>query len=374
FVSILIYIVFFFGSYGIAKLYDKPELVLLTKILALQFIILAFNITQRVQLTKVIDFKTLTLFRIVSGLLSFGVAISMALQGFGVWAIVGQLLSQKILSVILLGFKIKWQPKFVFSISSFKKFAGFGFKVTANSFLNYLSRNFDNFVIGKFIGDSSLGIYSKAYGIILFPIKNFSEVIKKVLFPSFSLIQTSVSDVKAYYLKVTHLTAFVVFPVMALAIIQAENLVLILLGHAWVAMVPLMKIFGLLGMVQSVLTVNATIYLSQGRPGLAFKVGLFSKSVIILGIVVGLYVDGLMGVAYGLLAAQIINFYPVFTTAAKLIDLTLKEQVVNLKVTVFSLICASLPTYFLTIYVEASRLVEIICVSGVFTLVYLLIS
>ncbi|WKV11357.1 lipopolysaccharide biosynthesis protein [Marivirga harenae] len=371
FISLLIYLLFYFASGYIAVFYDLPELELYTKVIAIQFLLSVFAITQDVQLTKRVDFKTKAFNNVLSSLLSYIVAIFLAYNGFGVWALICQIILTRIIIIILLYIEVSFTPLFKFSLVSFKEMLLFGSAITGESFLNYFSRNFDNFLIAKFAGEDVLGAYSKAYGLVLFPIKNLSNVVKNVLFPSFSLMQSNIKEIKNYYLKVTSFIAYIVFPLMGLVALLAEEIVLILYGVKWVKMIPFLEIFAWLGAVQAIITINGTIYLSQGKANIAFMITVFTSIVLALSIIIGFLLNGAIGVAYGLLITQFIVTYPILYTALKLIEMKVRILFNNLIRIFYVFISSLLLSYFLKLAIDFSDLLEILIISIMFVIFYI---
>jgi len=374
FVGIILCTVFYLSSELIADFYKKQELVLYAKVVSLQFVLSALALTQSVQLTKKVDFKTKSAISIFSSLFSFVIALILALNNFGVWSVIFQMLSSRILSILLLYYFVSWKPMIYFSKASFRNVYKFGLAVTGNTILNFAARNTDNLLIGKFIGDSSLGIYSKSYGIILFPIKNFSNVIKKVLFPSFSLLQSDTAMIRSYFLKTTSMIIYLIFPLMILLLLLAEEFVMLLFGKDWIEMVPLIKIFSVLGMFQSILTLNGTIYLSLGKASLALKIGVFSKLVILTCISVGVITGNIVNVAIALAVAQLINFYPVFYSSTRLIKLSLGDFF-SYNVKIFTLLFISaIATFFFSYLQFDSMILQFFLKSLVFVICYIILS
>jgi len=331
FIGLLFTGLFWLLSPAIASFYQKPILELLTKVISISFIINGLTSVQSNILVKDLKFKSLTIITLVATLVAATVAISLAIKGYGVWSIVVQGLVGSSLKSLILWVHSSWRPKFQFSFLSIKPMLNFGVSVTANGSLNYWARNYDNFMIAKFLGDDALGVYGRVYGLMLLPLRNISQVIGRVLFPSFSSIKKDKKRIKQVYLKMTRVIALITFPMMIGIWTVAKEFVVVVFGEQWLAMIPILKIMIVLGMVQSILTINGTIYNSQGRADLAFKVGLFLKAIIIAGISIGLFLDGLRGVAIGYTIASIINAIPSLYFAGRLIDLKVKEQIVNLK-------------------------------------------
>jgi PST family polysaccharide transporter len=374
-VSIIIFVLFFISSNLIADFYGKPELSTYAKVIGAQFVFSAFAITQSVQLTKKIDFKSKTIISILSSIISFALALILAYNGFGVWSIIAQILCNKVISVILLYSLVSWTPMFYFSRRSFNSFYKFGLSVTADTFLNYLARNIDNILIGKYLGDTQLGFYSKSYSIILFPIRNFSAVIKQILFPSFSLIQNDISLIRMYYLKTTGMILYIIPPIMILLSMNAEEIVMILFGKDWISMAPLVEVFSILGIVQSILTLNGTIYLSLGKAALAFKLGLLSTTVSIIAISIGVYLGDIYSVAIALGLAQIIITYPILNTALKLINLNLLSFLkYNYKLFLINALAFAIAYIVKSIVVCSNIFLLVGVISAIYLFIYLLLS
>ncbi|MFK7847040.1 MAG: MOP flippase family protein [Rhodothermales bacterium] len=374
--GLFLYALFFLGAGPIARFYDKPELVGLVRYISLNFLILSFGIVQSSILIKKLAFKKLAQINIFSILVAGTVAITMATKGYGIWCLVIQSLLLSSLSTILLVSYSGIKVRFGFDKTAFLGMFNFGGHAAADSMLGYWARNLDNLLIGKYLGDISLGLYSKAYSIMLLPLVNFSQVISKVLFPSFSSIQQDHAKIKHVYLKVTRIIAFVTFPLMLVLWALSENFVLVVFGEAWQDMIPLLKVLCWLGIPQSILTLNGSLYHALGRADLAFRVGLLLKANIVIGLIAGLYMGGLMGLVIGYAIAGVINFYPSFFFAGRLVSLYIVEQLRNLTGVFFCALAAGGFTYLAkrTMLLEPlGNAVELILLTIAATIIYLLL-
>jgi PST family polysaccharide transporter len=298
---------------------------------ALNFLLLSTGIVQNSILVRALKFKRIALINMAAIGLAGITGIVMAVLGYGIWSIVVQGLLLSSLTSLLYWFTSGVKIRLGFDRTAFSSMFNFGGHAAADSVLSYWARNLDNLLIAKFLGDISLGLYSKAYSIMLLPLVNFSQVISRVLFPSFSSIQNDREKIRRVYLRITRIIAFVTFPLMIALWALAENIVLVFLGQDWTGMIPLLEILCWLGIPQSILTLNGSIYHSLGRADLAFRVGLILKLNLVIGFVAGLYFGGLLGLALGYAIAGTVNFYPSFYFAGRLIDLKLGEQLKNLQ-------------------------------------------
>ncbi|MCG2659187.1 MAG: MOP flippase family protein [Kiritimatiellae bacterium] len=305
----------------ISRFYSEPLLIPLTMFIAANFLLGSLTIVQKTMMTKALDFRRLAIVDIVAVAFSGGFAIVLAYAGFGVWSLAVQTVFLSAITTVMLWKLGKWRPSFVFDWTAIKDLLGFSSNLFGSTLLNYWVRNLDYLLIGRFIGTQSLGIYKNAYSIMLFPLNNISRVISRVMFPSLSLIQHDKAKVRSVYLLATRAIALVTFPLMTGLFVVVESFVLTLFGSQWSGMIPILRVFCLTGLLQSVATLTGNLYLSQGKADLQFRVGLFVHANAIICIVVGLR-WGVLGVAIGYTIATMINSFPSLFFAGRLVDLT----------------------------------------------------
>lgn len=223
----------------------------------------------------------------------------------------------------LLAWKLSpWRPKKIFNWNRVRELLGFGLNRTGFNLVNYFSRNFDNLLIGKYLGLAPLGYYNLAYKLLLFPINNISQVIAKVMFSSFSIIQDDKERIRRAYMKAIRYIALFTFPLMLGLSILAPEFVQLIYGPQWIRSIFVLRILSLVGMFQSISTLNGIIYQSQGRSDLQFRIGLIFALITCASFVVGLRwnIEGVT-ICYALTAA--ILLVPNFAIAFKLIELRL---------------------------------------------------
>lgn len=329
-IGLTLSILFFVMAPLIANFYDKPILTTLTQTFSGIFLITGLSGVNKAIITKRMEFKLNTLISIVSLIISSGLAIVMAYLGYGVWSILFKILSQEIINTVLYFYLFPVNQQFQFSKKSFNSMVVMGRNVAGDSTVNYWSRNADNLLIGRMIGGEALGLYSKAYSIMLLPLNNISRVISKVMFPSFSLIQEDRKQIKSLYLKTTKLIAFITFPLMAGLAVLSESFVLATFGKDWIEMAPLISILSILGAFQSILSLNGVIYNSLGKSHLAFRITLVFSVINVIGFYIGIKLDGVRGLAMVYTILGIIGTIPNFYFAGKLINISVLEMFKNL--------------------------------------------
>lgn len=329
--GILLFISFFTCAPLIAVFYKQPELVLLTRVIAVTFLISAVSVVQNSILLKQMNFKRKTVINWSSLLISYTTALVMAHMHAGYWAIVAYLLLNAFITALLTWLTSAWRPTFHFSISEFKEIAPFGLSVLGDSSINYWSRNADNFLIGKYLGSIDLGIYTRAYSIMMLPMKNISSVISSVMFPVFSSIQQNIALIQQYYLVTVKYVALICFPLMVGLSLLSYEFTLIFFGAKWLAMANVLQWLCVLAALQSILSLNGIIYKSLGKAKTAFIVSVIVSVVLIISFIIGIWLNRLQGLVAGYFIASLLVMAPVYATALKLIKLTLLDIVKQLK-------------------------------------------
>ena len=258
------------------------------------------------------------------------IGVIIAILGYGIWALVSVTMGRNLILTIGYWLIESWRPSFVFDKTSLKKLFSFGSFVTLNSILNYLNRNSDNFIIGKLLGDHSLGIYNRVYGIMLLPVRNISNGFKTVLFPSLSKIQENTKEVRRIYLKATKFVAYLTFPLMFGLSAVSEQFILFVYGEKWTDMIPLLKILSIFGAFQSLMTFNGTIFYSLGKPKFELIIYLVTTPIILLSFIVGIKINGLIGLAYCFTIASLLLMVFKLYFVFKLINLSYGQFLKNI--------------------------------------------
>jgi PST family polysaccharide transporter len=313
----------------VAEFYQEPMLTPLTIFISTNFLISSLNIVQNTLLTKALDFRTLSIVELGAVAVAGIISIVMAFAGFGAWSLAAQSVLISVVTAVLLWRLSHWRPSLLFRWTAVKDLLGFSMSLFGTKVLNYWVRNIDYLLIGRVLGTDPLGVYNRSYDVMLFPLTGVSRVLSRVMFPSMSIIQEDKRRVANLYLRMTRVIALITFPMMLGLFVTVEPFVMAVFGPKWTGMIPVLRVLSLVGMTQSIGTLNGNLYLSQGKADLQLKVGLVLKTIAILGIVIGLH-WGIVGVAIGYAIASFINSYPSFHFAGRLVDLTYWDLLRNL--------------------------------------------
>ncbi|MAT96899.1 MAG: colanic acid exporter [Anaerolineaceae bacterium] len=322
-------LIFVAASPLIARFYNQPDLIPLTIVSSINFFVGSFSVIHISLLKKELNFKKLAAAELSAVIVSGVFAVLMAWFGWGVWSLVLQSVLLTTITAVLLWIFNDWRPNWRFRWSSVKDLLGFSANLLGFTSFNYWIRNADNLLIGRFLGTLALGIYSYSYSIMLLPLSLVSRTISDVMFPALSSIQDDKPRIARIYLSMTRAIALVTFPMMVGLWVVTERFVLVIFGTQWLGMVPILKVFSIIGLIQSIGTLNGNLYLSQGRSDLQFKVGLVIGTLGVGSILIGLRwgIEG-VAIAYGIFSVLVV--YPSIHIAVSLVDLTFIKVAENL--------------------------------------------
>ena len=329
FAGITLTLLFIVGAPLIASFYDQALLAPVTMLISLNFLFGSLGLIQKTLLRKAMDFRKLAFAELTALLLAGCTGIGMALTGYGIWSLAWQSVILTFLTTIFLWFVSPWRPKRVYDGSAVKDLFAFSRNLLGFQMVNYWLRNGDYLLIGRFLGEVALGVYTKSYMLMLVPLRLISSNIGQVMFPAFSAIQDDHQRIATIYLKITRTIAMVTFPLSLGLLTVADEFVLAVFGDQWLAMIPVLRYLCIVGMLQSIGTLNGNLYLSQGRTDLQFKVGVTIGILGLIFISAGLQF-GILGVAIAYTIFSIFAFVPSVGIAVNLVGLNIFDVIKNL--------------------------------------------
>ncbi len=313
----------------VAWFYGEPALESLTAVIALQFIIGALSNVHTSLFRRAMDFRKITIVQILAKLASGAVGIALALSGFGVWSLVWQSLMSTGANVAVVWVLSPWHPRFQFDTGAVKELLRFSRNLIGFNLVNHWTRSADDLLIGKMVGSAGLGIYTKAYGVMLLPVRQITSVITDVMFPALSRIQDDVDRVRRVYLKATRIIGVITIPMMCGLMAVAEPFILALFGPQWEEVIPVLQILCFTGVKQPVGSTTGWLYQSQGRTDWMFRWNIVVSTVTLLSFIIGVQ-WGVIGVATAYSVRSYVVWYHGISIPGRLIDMSFGDFLRNL--------------------------------------------
>ena len=301
---------------AIADFYGQDQLVPLTMVLATMFLINGLAAQHQAVLSRQMRFGVLALIDLFGLLNGVILAIVIAALGGGAWALVAQTLALPVCRLLLSWKASGWRPGPPRKVTGVSGMVRFGLNLTATNVLDYSAENVDNVLIGRFYGAEALGLYSRAYSLLLLPIRQVTEPLARVAVPVLSLLQGEPERYRRFFTVALSSVAYVSLPLICLLSALSHEVIAVLLGAQWAGVAPIFEILAFAGMIISLRSTNGWLFVSTGQTGRQAAWALVNRPVIIAGIIVGVP-WGVTGVAWGLVGAHVVLLVPSFIVAVK---------------------------------------------------------
>jgi len=328
-VGVLFFILLYLSAPPISGFFNEPELTAILQVMGVVLIIDSLTIIQRTILTKRIDFKLQARISVIASIGSGFVAIAMAFNGFGVWALVAQRLVKQGLNSLFLWIWNRWKPMLVFSVKSFKELFGFGSKLLISGLIDTLYRNVYYIIIGKFFSAQELGFYTKANEFKNLPSQNLNAIIGRVTYPVLSTLQDDIPRLRNNYQKLIRSVMFITFILMIGMAAVAEPMIHTLIGAKWEPAIIYLQLLCFVGMMYPLHSLNLNMLQVQGRSDLFLKLEIIKKIIAIPTIVIGV-IFGIKMMIVGMMINSQIAYFLNSYWSGRYIGYSSKQQVTDI--------------------------------------------
>jgi len=322
-VAIILFILFFALSEFVANFYTQPNLKSISQVISFVFILNALGMVQRVKLEKELKFKEIGIAEVLSSLLSIMIAILFALKDFGVWSLVYLNLLKPTFYSLFIWLFSKWWPSFVLNSQSLIKLSRFSFALLLNGILETIASSLDKILIGRSLGDASLGIYSKSIATVRMPVMQIISAIGRVVFPSFASIQNDNDRIFAIYKKMVLIISTIVLPIMVIFYFFKTEILLLMFGDKWTDMIP---IFGIMAITAGLIPFNIladSVVKAKGSVKYLNLTTFIEKPIVISAIVLGISLGSIYTISITLTFA----IFLIFIVKSIIVCLSLSQSI-----------------------------------------------
>jgi O-antigen/teichoic acid export membrane protein len=174
-------------AFPVAQFYEEPRLIWLIPVVGFNAIILGFTSTSLASLSRQMRISKLTIFEIVTQIISLAVMVIWAWFNPTIWALVAGNLASAISKMILSHYlnpgqvnRFAWNKEVIQEITTFGKW------IMISTAITFLASQIDRLLLGKMLSLEMLGVYSIAFTISEIPRQIVMKVGSAVIFPVIS--------------------------------------------------------------------------------------------------------------------------------------------------------------------------------------------
>jgi O-antigen/teichoic acid export membrane protein len=271
----------------IARFYGEPRLILITIAIGSTFIFGGLMAQHTALMRRQMQFRALAIIEIIAMAASFMAAIISALLGLTYWSLIIMIAVRGAANTILVWWISPWRPGRPVRGSGIRPMLAFGGNLTGSNVLGYLSRNSDNVIIGYALGPASLGIYTKAYGLLTLPLWQFSLPLRSIMIPALSRLQDEPKQYRRFFLQVLSAVFLITIPMVTFLFISADEIINIILGSQWAAAITAFRYLAPAAFCSAISYAPGWLFITTGRTRAQFRWALLSTPVTVIGFMYG---------------------------------------------------------------------------------------
>lgn len=300
----------------VAWFYQRPEVLWVTVALSIKFLIGSLGTQHGAHLVREMRFARQAVATISGSLVTLILSVALAMLGYSYWALVWGAIAGGTVTTTLLFVLSPFRPGLPSRGSGLRGMVKFGAHITAFDFVNYFHRNLDSVLIGRFWGTEALGLYSRAYALLMFPINAVRGPINAVAFPAMSKLQKDPAAFRSYYRKVTAIVALLSMPLCGFLFVAARPLIEVVLGARWLEAVILFQILAIVGFIQPSASLRGLVVMSLGDGRKYLVLGILQAVFTSIGFLIGIR-WGAKGIAISYVISTYAVLVPMFYVAFK---------------------------------------------------------
>lgn len=325
-IGILLTLIGILISWPCSLFFKTPSVQPVMAILSFGFVVNSLSLTQSTIAQKELMFRKLAIRDISAAIVGGILGITLAYFKFGVWSLVAQSLTTYLIAAALIWNMSAWKPKLKeFSFQCVKELWSYSSKIYYFQIFKYFAQNIDKMIIGYLLGAVSLGLYTFAYKIVVYPIQMFVGAVGNYLFSQYSRIQDDLGAIKKSCSYILKLLNILVIPLMVIVVFLSPILIPSVFGQKWILAVPVIQILAVAGILIPLISLVGALMKALDRPGWLLNWSMFVTAIISIFIYLGVLDKGVIGAAFGFFFAYLICLPILFFILYKLVGINLGD-------------------------------------------------
>lgn len=374
-ISIILYVLLIVFSNNIAAFYNDKQLTSILIVIGSILVFNAFQITQNAKLVKGMMFRKRALYKFISLFLATIVAIVLAVNNYGIWALVFlQVLSSFFLSIIL-SLKVKNSFSFKFDKVAFKKMYSFGMNTTIASVVNTAFENGYQLIIGKYFSLAQVGVFYQAKRLQEVPDALYKNVILNVFYSKLANYQENIKEFHQKYIEMTIHATIVIGLSTTIVTCFSEEVIDFVYGSKWQDSAFFLKLLSISSFFYLIEICNRNIFKVFNKTNILLGIEILKKIVQSITIFIGIYFHSLEYLMYGYLFTTIFSLVVNYYYAKKVLSVLSFKGLIPIGLVLFIVVLLYILITSLNNYLNYNfyvLVIELIIVTGLYILLLFL--
>lgn len=256
----------------VQAIYGEPELGAALLVILATYFVTQLRMVPEALLQRALRFRVLAMRDTVRDVFTSGIAIAMALTGFGVWSLVLPNLVVAPLDVAFTAWRAGFRPDRALGRAAWGRIFRYTRNVIAEQLMSFVGNEADTAIVGKVMGSGIVGVYNLAYQLANLIGKNVSAVLTMVSTPALAAAFERRTGIGSPYRKMMRVLSLVGTPLLLGMFVLADELIALIYGPRWTDAVPLLRIFIASTLVRSVTSPSGAVFNVIGRPEVSMRI------------------------------------------------------------------------------------------------------
>lgn len=300
----------------VSRFYERSELTAIMAVLAITFVVEGLTIQHTALLRRHLRFTSVAIADITSRGAFLVTAIILALNGFSYWSLVGGHIVRTLVLLSLIIYFCPWIPGRMQRGTGVRNMMKFGGHLTVGNLLSYLARNLDGILIGRMFGAVPLGLYNKAYHLLMQPISQIRLPLIHLALPVLSSLKNEPERYRNYFRKLLDISMSLAVPVAIYCFIESEFVIRLVLGPQWLEATQVFRILAIGGIFVSASFLPGLALLSHGFSKKYMKLMIATSAIQSVSFVAG-SPFGINGIAVAYTVSSLLMLIPMVIMSFK---------------------------------------------------------
>ena len=314
----------------LSQLFHRSDVAPIIRVLGVSFIVTAVGAVPSALLNRRMQFDVIAKVSFVAAIFQAITGVGMAYAGYGPWALVISTLVSSVVSSVGYWSMTHWFPSFTFDWPAIKSHGRMMTNLTFGNLVAYMVNDADKFIIGRWLGDVSLGYYTMASRFCLYPPHTIVPIVTRVLYPSYSRLQDDDESMQRLMLRASGGIAFITMPLMIGLVVLSAPFVHVVLSDKWQAAIELIALLAPIGILQSISSGSNGVMLAKDKTHWVFWTSSIRGAATILALMIGIP-WGLRGVAIAYLVVSVPLSMLSYLVAGRLINMPFWKPYLGLR-------------------------------------------
>ncbi len=367
----LSFIAIYFSASFISRYYEQ-DLTSYIRVIALCVLFNSFGILYRAKLSIIMNFKSQTIYSLVSIIISGLIGVYLAYIGKGVWSLIYQLVIYSFLYNLFLFLSDRNIPIFSINKEAFNRIFGFGLKIFISSVLHSVYFNAYPILLGKIYSAKVIGLYTKSNQITTYPAGLFTSTIQRVFYPYLVNFQDDKLKVFAVNERFIILYSILCFPIVIFLILFSHPIITFVFSEKWIEMVMPFRWLLLASAFFPIIIMNMNIFQIIGKVNLYLYTEIVVK---VLGVIILLltYKFGFIYVCIGVFFQVFLQFIISSVMTNKVLGISTFLQIFDVTKIILCNVLIFISLFFLQNYIKDYLILALLFVLNC-TIYYFLIK